>query len=79
MPPEPLEITESARADSLLDAQNKAASLFDEIERDLIRPGVSEAELSKEIHELAAKRQYVPFRNTFPSFSEKLSQVVFFL
>lgn len=59
MPPEPADITEQERAASLLDAQNKAASLFDEIERDLIRPGVSEAALSKEIHELAAARHGV--------------------
>lgn len=67
MAPEPVEITEEERAASLLDAQEKAASLFEEIERDLIRPGVSEAELSKEIHELAAKRQYVasPARTLF--------------
>lgn len=56
MPPEPTTLTEQERADYLLDAQNKAVSLFEEIQRDLIRPGVTEAELSKEIHELAAKR-----------------------
>lgn len=59
MAPEPVEITEEERAARLLDAQNKAASLFDEIERDLIRAGVTEAELSKEIHELAARRHGV--------------------
>ncbi|KAI1846630.1 hypothetical protein JX266_007203 [Neoarthrinium moseri] len=44
------------RASYLLDAQNKAIALFDEIERDLIRAGVSEKVLSDEIHELATKR-----------------------
>lgn len=46
---------EQQRAVSLLDAQAKALQLFDEIARDLIRPGVSEKELSKEIHELGAR------------------------
>jgi hypothetical protein len=45
---------EAQRAAYLLDAQNKAVSLFEEIERNLIRPGVSEKELSKEISTLAA-------------------------
>ncbi len=43
---------ESERAAYLLDAQTKAAQLFEEIERDLIRPGISEKTLSDEIHEL---------------------------
>lgn len=47
---------ESERAVYLLDAQTKALRLFEEIERDLIRPGVSEKELSNEIHELGTKR-----------------------
>lgn len=47
---------EADRAASLLDAQNKAAQLFAEIERDLIRPGISEKDLTKEIHELGTKR-----------------------
>jgi len=39
----------------LLDAEHKAARLFDEIERrGMIRPGVSERHLSDEINELAA-------------------------
>lgn len=50
---------EQERAAYLLDAQTKAAQLFEEIERDLIRPGVSEVELSKEIHELGAKRHNI--------------------
>ncbi|KAF9883773.1 hypothetical protein FE257_002803 [Aspergillus nanangensis] len=44
------------RAANLLDAQNKAVQLFEEIERDLIRPGISEKALSDEIHELGTKR-----------------------
>lgn len=59
MPAEPPSLTEQQRADALLDAQNKAVALFDEIQRDLIRPGVTEAELSKEIHALAAERHGV--------------------
>lgn len=50
---------ESERAAYLLDAQNKAVQLFEEIERDLIRPGVSEKALSTAIHELGAKRHGV--------------------
>jgi len=50
---------EAQRAAYLMDAQTKAASLFDEIERDLIRPGVSEKQLSDEIHELGQKRHGV--------------------
>jgi Xaa-Pro dipeptidase len=47
---------ENARAERLLDAQDKAAQLFDEIERSaLIRAGVGEQELSDEIHALAAQ------------------------
>jgi len=33
---------EQERAAFLLDAQNKALELFEEIERDLIRPAISE-------------------------------------
>ncbi|MGB6209952.1 M24 family metallopeptidase [Mycobacterium sp.] len=47
---------ENARAERLLDAQDKAARLFDEIvRRELIRPGVGERELSDEIRDLAAQ------------------------
>ena len=47
---------ENARAERLLDAQDKAAQLFDEIERrGMIRPGVGEQELSDEIRDLAAE------------------------
>ncbi|KAL1868362.1 hypothetical protein Plec18167_008287 [Paecilomyces lecythidis] len=50
---------EVARAAYLLDAQNKAVQLFEEIERDLIRPGISEKTLSDEIHQLGAKRHNI--------------------
>lgn len=50
---------EQERAAYLLDAQNKAVQLFEEIGRDLIRPGISEKELSNEIHELGTKRHGV--------------------
>lgn len=50
---------EQEREAALLDAQAKAASLFDEIAKDLVRPGILESELSKEIHELGTKRHAV--------------------
>lgn len=50
---------EEERAAYLLDAQNKAVALFDEIERDLLRPGITEHALSDAIHELATKRHAV--------------------
>jgi Xaa-Pro aminopeptidase len=50
---------EQERAAYLLDAQTKALNLFEEIERDLIRPGVSEKTLSDEIHQLGNKRHGV--------------------
>jgi Xaa-Pro dipeptidase len=47
---------ENARAERLLDAQDKAAQLFDEIERrGMIRPGIGEQDLSDEIHKLAGE------------------------
>ena len=47
---------ESVRVERLLDAQDKAAQLFDEIERrGMIRAGVGERELSDEIRDLAAQ------------------------
>ena len=47
---------ENVRVERLLDAQGKAARLFDEIERrDMIRAGVGERELSDEIRDLAAE------------------------
>lgn len=47
---------EQERAAYLLDAQSKAVQLFDEIEKTLVRPGVSEGELSKEIYKLGEER-----------------------
>ncbi len=47
-------LSEEARAAALLDAQQKALGLFQEIERSLIRPGITESGLSREIHALAA-------------------------
>ncbi|KAJ5291663.1 hypothetical protein N7478_000914 [Penicillium angulare] len=51
-----MEAKETERAGFLLDAQKKAILLFEEIERSLIRPGVSEKILSKEIHQLGNER-----------------------
>lgn len=48
--------TEAERAANLQDAQDKAVQLFIEIERDLIRPGVSEKTLNTEIYDLGFKR-----------------------
>jgi len=46
---------ENVRAERLLDAQDRAAQLFDEIERrEMIRPGIGEQQLSDEIRDLAA-------------------------
>lgn len=51
-----MEAPEEVRAQRLLDAQDKAARLFDEVERrGVIRPGVSERQLSDEINRLAAQ------------------------
>ncbi|KAH7159779.1 peptidase M24, structural domain-containing protein [Dactylonectria estremocensis] len=50
---------EAERAAYLLDAQSKAIELFEEIERDLIRPGISEKELNDKIHQLGAERHGV--------------------
>ena len=50
---------EHERAAYLLDAQTKAIQLFEEIERNYVRPGISEKELSNEIHELGAKRHSI--------------------
>jgi len=49
-------LDEALRAERLLDAQDKAASLFVAIEqRGLIRPGVGERQVSDEIRDLAAE------------------------
>lgn len=50
---------EAERAAYLLDAQNKAVALFEEIERDIVRPGVSEKAMSDEIHALGTKRHNI--------------------
>lgn len=51
-----MEAAEELRVERLLDAERKAAQLFDEIERRaMIRPGVGEKELSDEIHDLAGE------------------------
>lgn len=54
-----MEAKEAERAAFLLDAQNKAISLFKEIETSLVRPGISEKALSDEIHKLGAERYNV--------------------
>lgn len=51
--------TEVERAAYLQDAQNKALHLFEEIEQKLIRPGISEKELSNAIHKLGQERHGV--------------------
>ena len=49
-------VSEETRGAELLEAQNKASRLFQEVEeRGLIRAGVSEAELNEAIYELAAE------------------------
>ncbi|KAI1738385.1 peptidase M24 [Xylaria scruposa] len=47
---------EQQRAASLQEAQDKALQFFEDIARDLIRPGVSEKELTKEIYELGERK-----------------------
>lgn len=49
---------EAQRAAHLLDAQRQAAKLFDDIERNLVRPGVGEKAMSDEIKKLAEERGY---------------------
>ncbi len=44
------------QAAALLDAQSKAADLFAEIERELIRPGITESQLDQEIFQLAKEK-----------------------
>jgi Xaa-Pro aminopeptidase len=44
------------RAFALLEAQQKAASLFADIERGLIRPGITESQLNRDIFALAAEK-----------------------
>lgn len=52
-------LVEQQRAARLQDAQDKAAQLFDEIEKNLLRPGVGEKALSDEIHKLGTERHGV--------------------
>jgi Xaa-Pro aminopeptidase len=54
MAPDSIPFDEDARAAGLLAAQNSALALFEEAERSLIRPGVTERALSREVHALAA-------------------------
>jgi Xaa-Pro aminopeptidase len=51
---DPAVFDEEARAAGLLAAQNNALALFAECERSLIRPGITERALSREIHAVAA-------------------------
>src|SRR3984885_5796975 len=53
MIPKPTDVPEDQRVAGLLFAQNSALALFNEAERSLIRPGVTEKALSREIHALA--------------------------
>lgn len=50
---------EQERAASLQDAQDKAIELFNEISKTLVRPGITEKQLSNEIHERGQKRHNV--------------------
>lgn len=50
---------EKERAAYLQDAQDKAVAMFEEIGKTLIRPGVMETTINKEILELGAKRHNV--------------------
>ncbi|CAK7224002.1 hypothetical protein SBRCBS47491_005399 [Sporothrix bragantina] len=53
------EITEEQRAANLLEAQNKAAALFVDFEKNLLRAGVSEKQLTDEIYELGKTKYNV--------------------
>jgi hypothetical protein len=59
MAPDTKTLQEHERVAYLLEAQTKAVQLFEEIERDIVRLGVSEQKLRDEIHELGAKRHGV--------------------
>jgi Xaa-Pro aminopeptidase len=54
MAPDTVYFDEDARAAGLLAAQNSALALFNEAERSLIRPGITERAMSREVHALAA-------------------------
>lgn len=51
-----LSTEEIERASQLLSAQEKAVALFEEIERDLVRPGITEKSLNAEIYQLGLDR-----------------------
>jgi Xaa-Pro aminopeptidase len=54
MAAETLTLSEDDRIAGLLAAQSNALALFGEIERTLLRPGITEKALSREVHALAA-------------------------
>ncbi|KAI1810853.1 peptidase M24 [Poronia punctata] len=54
--PEAAKAEEEQRIASLVEAQTKAHQLFDDIARELIRPGVTEKELGKEIYDLGERK-----------------------
>lgn len=51
-----LSTEEIERASQLLNAQDKAIALFEEIENTLIRPGITEKTLNAEIYQLGLDR-----------------------
>ncbi|CAK7205001.1 hypothetical protein SEUCBS139899_007765 [Sporothrix eucalyptigena] len=53
------DITEAQRAANLLEAQNKAAALFVDFEKNLLRAGVSEKTLTDEIYQLGKDKYNV--------------------
>ena len=50
---------EEERSAQLLDAEQKAHSLFEEIAKDIVRSGITEKQMSDEIKELGFKRHNV--------------------
>ena len=50
---------EIQRTASLVEAEKKAVELFEEIERDLLKPGISDKDLSDKIHALGVERHNV--------------------
>lgn len=59
MATETVTMNEQDRAASLRDAETKAVALFEEIARDLIRPGITDKQLSDDIHRLGQERHNV--------------------
>ncbi|KAL1889277.1 hypothetical protein Sste5346_009033 [Sporothrix stenoceras] len=53
------DVPEAQRLANLIEAQNKAAALFADVERDMIRPGVSEKELTDAIYKLGKEKYNV--------------------